>query len=116
MGKTQRAVTDLFAQTIAEAAAAGPTIVLLDEVETLAVDRSKLSLEANPVDIHRATDAVLVQLDALADEYPNLLFLATSNFRKPSTARFHRVATSWSACRCPTVRLAGRSSWIASWV
>ena len=80
LGKTQRAVTDLFSQSIAEVAATGPTIVLLDEVETLATDRSKLSLEANPVDVHRATDAVLVQLDTLADEYPNLLFLATSNF------------------------------------
>ena len=88
MGKTQRAVTDLFAQTIAEAAAVGPTIVLLDEVETLAVDRSKLSLEANPVDIHRATDAVLVQLDVLADEYPNLLFLATSNFPQAVDSAF----------------------------
>ena len=88
MGKTQRAVTDLFAQTIAEAAAVGPTIVLLDEVETLAVDRSRLSLEANPVDIHRATDAVLVQLDALADEYPNLLFLATSNFPQAIDSAF----------------------------
>jgi hypothetical protein len=46
MGKTQRAVSDLFAQSIAEAATAGPTIVLLDEVETLAADRTKLSLEA----------------------------------------------------------------------
>jgi SpoVK/Ycf46/Vps4 family AAA+-type ATPase len=81
-GKTQRAVTDLFAQSIAEAALGGPTIVLLDEVETLAADRGKLSLEANPVDVHRATDAVLVQLDALAEEHPNLLFLATSNFPK----------------------------------
>lgn len=80
MGKTQRAVTDLFAQAVSESAAAGPTIVLLDEVETLAADRSKLSLEANPVDIHRATDAVLVQLDNLADRHPNLLFIATSNF------------------------------------
>lgn len=80
MGKTQRAVSDLFSQAIAEAAADGPIIVLLDEVETLAVDRSKLSLEANPIDIHRATDAVLVQLDMLADQYPNLLFIATSNF------------------------------------
>jgi len=79
-GKTQRAVTDLFAQSIAEAAASSPTIVLLDEVETLAADRAKLSLEANPVDVHRATDAVLVQLDALAEEHPNLLFVATSNF------------------------------------
>lgn len=80
MGKTQRAVSDLFSQAIAEAASNGPTIVLLDEVETLAVDRSKLSLEANPIDIHRATDAVLVQLDMLADQYPGLLFVATSNF------------------------------------
>lgn len=80
MGKTQRAVSELFAQTIAEAAAQGPTIVLLDEVETLAVDRSRLSMDANPIDIHRATDAVLVQLDLLAERYPHLLFIATSNF------------------------------------
>lgn len=79
-GKTQRAVTDLFSQAIAEAATAGPTIVLLDEVETLAADRAKLSLEANPVDVHRATDAVLVQLDALAEDHPQILFVATSNF------------------------------------
>lgn len=80
MGKTQRAVSDLFSQSIAEAAMSRPTIVLLDEVETLAADRSKLSMDANPVDVHRATDAVLVQLDALADAHPNLLFVATSNF------------------------------------
>jgi AAA+ superfamily predicted ATPase len=88
MGKTQRAVSDLFSQTIAEAAAAGPTIVLLDEVETLAADRSKLSLEANPIDIHRATDAVLVQLDVLAEQFPTLLFIATSNFSKAVDAAF----------------------------
>lgn len=81
-GKTQRAVTDLFSQSIAEAASTGSTIVLLDEVETLAADRAKLSLDANPIDVHRATDAVLVQLDLLAEEHPNLLFVATSNFPK----------------------------------
>jgi AAA+ superfamily predicted ATPase len=80
MGKTQKAVSELFSQSIAEAAVAGPTIVLLDEVETLAADRRKMSLEANPIDVHRATDAVLVQLDALAEDHDNLLFLATSNF------------------------------------
>ena len=80
MGKTQRAVSELFSQAIAETASTGPTIVLLDEVETLAANRSKLSLDANPIDVHRATDAVLVQLDALADHYPDLLFVATSNF------------------------------------
>jgi pachytene checkpoint protein 2 len=88
MGKTQRAVLDLFAVSIAEIASSGPTIVLLDEVETLAADRSKLSLEANPIDIHRATDAVLVQLDALAERFPNLLFIATSNFPEAIDAAF----------------------------
>ena len=80
MGKTQKAVTELFRQTIAEYAQAGPTFVLLDEVETIVVDRSKLSLQANPIDIHRATDAALVQLDHLGEQYPNLLLVATSNF------------------------------------
>ena len=88
MGKTQRAVSDLFSQSIAEAAAGGPTIVLLDEVETLAADRSKMSLEANPIDIHRATDAVLVNLDVLADQHTNLLFLATSNFPQAVDSAF----------------------------
>jgi pachytene checkpoint protein 2 len=88
LGKSQRAVSDLFSQSIAEAAIAGPTIVLLDEVETLAVDRSKLSFDANPVDVHRATDAVLVQLDVLAEEHPNLLFIATSNFPQAVDSAF----------------------------
>ncbi len=88
MGRTQKAVSDLFAQTIAEAAASGPTIVLLDEVETLAADRAQLSLQANPIDVHRATDAVLVQLDALAESQPNLLFVATSNFPQAVDAAF----------------------------
>lgn len=88
MGKTQKAVTELFGQTIAEYAQAGPTFVLLDEVETIAVDRSKLSLEANPIDIHRATDAALVQLDHLGEQYPNLLLVATSNFPQAIDSAF----------------------------
>ncbi len=49
LGKSQKAVTELLGGTIAERAMNQPVIVLLDEVETLAADRSKLSLEANPV-------------------------------------------------------------------
>lgn len=88
LGKSQRAVTELFSQAIAEAAMAGPVVVLLDEVETLAVDRTKLSMDANPVDVHRATDAVLVQLDQLAEKYPQLLFIATSNFPRAVDSAF----------------------------
>lgn len=80
LGRSQKAVTELLGSTIAESAATNPLIVLLDEVETLAVDRSRLSLDANPIDVHRATDAVLAQLDLLADRCPNVLFVATSNF------------------------------------
>ncbi len=80
LGKSQQAVTHLFGTTVAEYVAAGPVIVLLDEVETLAPARSRMSMEANPVDVHRATDAVLAQIDHLADNHRELLFIATSNF------------------------------------
>ena len=58
-GKTQQAVAHLLGTVLAEQSSTSPCIVLLDEVETLAADRSKMSMEANPVDVHRATDAVL---------------------------------------------------------
>jgi len=80
LGKSQQAVRDLLQTTIAEYAATGPLIVLLDEVETLSPDRKKLSMESNPIDVHRATDAVLASVDYLASKYPHLLFIATSNF------------------------------------
>lgn len=80
LGKSQQQTTQLFTQTISEAAVAGPLIVLLDEVETLASDRKRMSLETNPVDVHRATDAVLSSLDLLARTHRNIVFIATTNF------------------------------------
>jgi AAA+ superfamily predicted ATPase len=88
LGKSQRAVRDLLGQTVAEQAERGPLIVLLDEVETLAGDRSRMSLNANPIDVHRATDAVLAQLDQLAEKYHHLLFIATSNFTRAVDGAF----------------------------
>ncbi len=88
LGKSQQAVSHLLGTVIGERAEYGPLIVLLDEVETLASDRSKMSMEANPVDVHRATDAVLAQLDQLAVKYPQLLFIATSNFPKAIDGAF----------------------------
>ena len=78
-GRSQKAVEQLFGESIAESARRGPTIVLLDEVETLAADRSKLSLDTNPIDVHRAVDAVLTGVDRLARDHPSLLLVATSN-------------------------------------
>lgn len=80
LGRSQQQVAKLFHQTIPEYAAGAPCIVLLDEVETLAPDRQRMSLEANPVDVHRATDAALAGLDLLTRKHRNILLVATTNY------------------------------------
>jgi pachytene checkpoint protein 2 len=89
LGESQRAVARLFARTIPDIAARGrPTIVLLDEVEALAVSRAGASLETNPVDVHRATDAVLEGVDRVARTCPNVIFIATTNHQAGVDAAF----------------------------
>jgi AAA+ superfamily predicted ATPase len=81
LGESQRNITTLMTGTIPELAARRPhTIVLIDEVESFAVRRSAASFGANPVDVHRATDALLAGIDAVAAELPRVLFVATTNF------------------------------------
>ena len=82
LGESQRSVARLFERTIPDLARRGhPTVVLLDEVESIAVDRSGASLETNPVDVHRSTHATLSGIDAVARAWPNVAFVATTNFR-----------------------------------
>lgn len=88
LGKSQQQVTTLFNQTIPEAGMGGFAVVLLDEVETLAADRKKMSLEANPVDVHRATDAVLASLDLLTRQHKNVLLIATTNYPQAVDSAF----------------------------
>ena len=81
LGESQRNVTRLLAETVPEIAARRPfTVVLIDEVESFAVRRSTASFEANPVDVHRATDAVLLGIDEIAKALPSVLFVTTTNF------------------------------------
>ena len=80
LGKSQQLVDTLFRQTIPEAAAQEPAIVLLDEVETLAADRYRMSPETNPADVHRAVDAALSGLDLLTRSKADVLLIATTNF------------------------------------
>ncbi|UNN05016.1 AAA family ATPase [Rhodococcus opacus] len=80
-GQSQQRVTKLLTEIIPTLADDGlPTIVLLDEVESMAVARGAASLSANPADVHRATDAVLTALDENASRYPHLFTVATTNF------------------------------------
>jgi len=80
LGKTQKQVDGLFSETIPGAIDDDFALIVFDEVEVLATARAKLSLDANPIDVHRAVDAALVGIDRLAREHPKALIVATSNF------------------------------------
>jgi SpoVK/Ycf46/Vps4 family AAA+-type ATPase len=81
LGESQRNITRLMTDTLPELAARRPhTVVLIDEVESFAVRRSSASFGSNPVDVHRATDAVLAGIDFLAESHPRIVFVATTNF------------------------------------
>ena len=81
LGESQRNITRLMQDTIPEIAARRPhTVVLIDEVEAFAVRRAAASFETNPVDVHRATDAILLGIDEIARSLPNVLFVTTTNF------------------------------------
>jgi AAA+ superfamily predicted ATPase len=89
LGESQRSVARLFERTLPDLAARGlPTIVLLDEVEAMAVSRTGASLETNPVDVHRATDAVLSGVDHVARTCPKVTFVATTNHAPGVDAAF----------------------------
>lgn len=95
-GQSQRKVTELLTEYIPNLADDRmPTVVLLDEVESMAVARSEASLAANPADVHRATDAVLAALDSSATTLSHVMFVATSNFTGALDAAFQsRVDTA----------------------
>jgi SpoVK/Ycf46/Vps4 family AAA+-type ATPase len=80
-GQSQQKVQQLLAEHVPLLADDRiPTIVLLDEVESMAVARGAASLAANPADVHRATDAVLTALDEMTTTAGHVYVVATSNF------------------------------------
>ena len=88
LGRSQQAVNELFTTTISDVVDNWVTIVLFDEVETLVTDRAGLSRQANPIDVHRACDAALTNLDRLAARHPDTLVIATTNFDAAVDAAF----------------------------
>jgi SpoVK/Ycf46/Vps4 family AAA+-type ATPase len=92
-GQSQQRVTDLLCEQVPLLADdRKPTVLVLDEVESMAVARSAASLSANPADVHRATDAVLTALDTNAAAHPHILTLATSNFTQALDEAFRSRA------------------------
>lgn len=79
LGRTQRNIVQLFQEELPALAEAGPIVVVLDEVEVLAVSRSEASLDINPADVFRGTAALLSALDWIAREAPGVLVVGTTN-------------------------------------
>jgi pachytene checkpoint protein 2 len=92
-GQSQQQVSELLCEQIPLLADdRKPTVLILDEVESMAVARSAASLSANPADVHRATDAVLMALDGNAAQHPHILTIATSNFTQALDEAFRSRA------------------------
>lgn len=79
LGRTQRNVVQLFQEELPALAEDGPIVVVLDEVEVLAVSRSEASLDINPADVFRGTAALLSALDWISREAPGVLVVGTTN-------------------------------------
>lgn len=89
LGDSQKNVERLFYRSIPNLSKANErVVVLLDEVENIAVSRLHASLDANPVDVHRATNALLTGLDYISENCPNVLLVATSNFMQSLDSAF----------------------------
>jgi AAA+ superfamily predicted ATPase len=109
LGESQRNVTRLLTETVPEIAARRPfTVVLIDEVESFAVSRSAASFEANPVDVHRATDAVLLGIDEIAKKLPSVLFVTTTNFIEAVDSAFLSRADLVMRFSLPDVETIGK--------
>jgi AAA+ superfamily predicted ATPase len=92
-GQSQQKVNELLTEHIPLLADDRmPTVVVLDEVESMTVARSAASLSANPADVHRATDAVLAALDRVAAEHSHIVTIATSNFTEALDEAFQSRA------------------------
>jgi len=80
-GRDPMAIYDLLCEYIPQLTESKyPTVMVLDEVESIAVSRGAASLSANSADVHRATNAVLAALDRNAIKQTKLITIATSNF------------------------------------
>jgi AAA+ superfamily predicted ATPase len=81
LGVTPKTVSKLLEETLPDLAKeADQVFVLFDEIETVATDRRSLSLEVNPVDVHRGTNAFLTGMDYVSSELPNVLTIMTTNY------------------------------------
>lgn len=105
LGRTQRNVTQLFREELPALAETGPVIVVLDEIESLAVSRSEASLEINPADVFRGTSALLSGMDWLSHSVPGIVVVGTTNLPKALDSAFVSRADLVLDVPLPTVKV-----------
>ncbi len=111
LGESQRNVVRLLRDVVPELARGRPhVIVLIDEVDSFAVRRDLASFETNPVDVQRATDAVLTGMDHLAATLPGTLFVTATNFLRAVDEAFLSRADLIVELGLPDARPGRRSS------
>ncbi len=105
LGRTQRNIIQLFEEELPALAEDGPLIVILDEIEALAISRERSSLETNPADVFRGTAALLSALDWVAREVPGVVVVGTTNLPDAVDAAIMSRADLWLEIPLPTVRV-----------
>ena len=109
LGESQRNVARLLDTSLPELSLRyRHLVVVIDEVESFAVRRSSASFEANPIDVHRASDAVLEGMDRLMKRCPNVLVVATTNFPNAIDEAFTSRADLVLSIAIPDVETASK--------
>lgn len=109
LGESQRNVARLLDNSLPELSLRYPhVVVVIDEVESFAVRRSSASFEANPIDVHRASDAVLEGMDRLMKRCPNVLVVTTTNFPQAIDEAFTSRADLVISVAIPTTEAAAQ--------
>lgn len=103
LGRTQRNIIQLFEEELPALAETGPIVVLLDEVEVLAVSRSQASLDINPADVFRGTSALLSALDWISQRVPGAFVIGTTNLPGVVDEAIHSRADLVLELPLPTV-------------
>lgn len=103
LGRTQRNIVQLFEEDLPNLAEEGPLVVVLDEVEALAVSRAQTSLDINPADVFRGTAALLSSLDWVSREVPSAVVVGTTNLPGAVDVAIKSRADLWLEVPMPSI-------------
>lgn len=105
LGRTQRNIHQLFLEELPKVAADGPVVLVLDELEVLAVSRLDASLDINPADVVRGTAALVGALDQVSQTLPGVVVVGTTNVPGMLDSAVRSRADLWLELPMPGVEV-----------